>query len=153
MPNPIKRRIFYCILLNTALVLFLLLKLNQGQQIPAVIGAALFALHPMHVGVGFLDRRAKRCPLHGLFLAGLLSFYRFREERKTSWYLLTIGLFVLSCLSKPAAVVFPLVLVWLDAWREKKIHWAYLKGYIPFFAIALLFGLITLTAQISQFGG
>lgn len=137
-------------LLNTALVLFLLLKLSKGRQIPAMIGAALFALHPMHVeSVSWIAER-KDVLYTTFFLGGLLTFIRFREDKKATWYLLTVVLFMASCLSKPAAVVFPLVLVWYDIWREKKIHWAYLKGYIPFFAIALLFGLITLTAQIQS---
>ncbi|MGB0930838.1 MAG: tetratricopeptide repeat protein, partial [Chitinophagales bacterium] len=63
--------------------------------------------------------------------------------------------FLLSVLSKPAAVVFPVVLILLDYWRyeqssSKRKHWNWQKIIVPkilFFIVSLIMGILTLYTQ------
>lgn len=142
-------------LLNTFLAFLLLLRLSGRKPLVALIGAAIFGLHPMHVeSVTWMAER-KDVLYTAFFFGGLLQYLQFRKSRSPLAYSATLLLFVLSCLSKPAAVVFPLVLMLIDWWEERKLPVAHVVRYVPFLAGSVLFGLLTLTAQINSnaYGG
>jgi hypothetical protein len=56
-------------------------------------------------------------------------------------------LFVCSLLSKPAAIVLPLVLLLLDYWKERPFTRRVVLEKIPFFLVGGLFAVITLKLQ------
>jgi hypothetical protein len=74
---------------------------------------------------------------------------KYSEQEKKDWkkYLLVIFLFVLSLLSKAQAVTLPAVLILIDWFRTKKISFRNQLDKVPFFTIAVLFGLIAVAAQ------
>jgi protein O-mannosyl-transferase len=149
-------------LLNSIFV-FLLLYLLSGRKIPAAfIAAALFAVHPMHVeSVAWVSER-KDVLYTFFFLAGLLTYIKFIDtgKRKYLWLGATFILFLLSCLSKAMAVVFPLILILIDFWFYKSEKSESVKQIVknflsrrnilvmvPFFIISLIFGLIATSVQ------
>jgi protein O-mannosyl-transferase len=134
-------------LLNTLLVFILVLKLSGRIPWIALLTAAIFGLHPLHVeSVSWVAER-KDVLYSFFFLLGLITYLNFQKDKKRGQYMLTLVFFILSCLAKPAAVVFPIVMLLLDWWHNPKI---WMKGAFrlaPFFAIALIFGLINITSQ------
>ncbi len=142
-------------LFNIVLVFYFVWLLSKGKKWIALTAAILFGIHPMHVeSVAWIAER-KDVLYTFFFLLGLIRYLQYRIRKTSKNYLLTFLFFVLSVLSKPAAVVFPLVLVLLDYWRyEQKAtspkHWNWQKillPKIPFFLISLLIGTITLQTQ------
>lgn len=154
----------YLHLLNTLLVFFLIFRLSKENLFAAIFTAAVFALHPMHVeSVAWVSER-KDVLYVFFFLIGLLLYDKFLEgkygaEKKSDykWYVLALLAFVLSCLSKAMAVVFPLVLILMDMYRNtekkgfKSLGQAFLRvkilEYLPLFAISFLFGIIAYNVQ------
>jgi hypothetical protein len=82
------------------------------------------------------------------FLWALLVYWKYIKQTDLMKYFVVMGLFVLSCLSKPAAVSLPLVMLLMDAyegrsWKEGKV-WL---EKIPFFILSLVFGLLAVRFQ------
>ncbi len=133
-------------ILNALLVYWLAMLLIQHRLL-AVGSALLFALHPMHVeSVAWVAERKDVLFLFFL-LSGLIAYlYAQKDEYGIRFYHLSICLFCLSLISKPAAIAFPLLLLVLDAWQNRKIN---LVNKVPFLLISFIFGLITIYAQDS----
>lgn len=142
-------------LLNTFLVFLFIFKLTKRKKEVALICAAIFALHPMHVeSVSWMAER-KDVLYTAFFMGGLITYLRYRKSGKWTDLGWTLVLFVLSGLSKPAAVVFPVVLLLIDYYKKADWNTRLIIEKVPFFIVAVLFGLITLTAQTeaSAYGG
>jgi len=131
-----------------ALLVFWLALLLIKHQLSAFFVALLFALHPMHVeSVAWVSERKDVLFLFFL-LSGLIT-YLYSQSRKHNrlWYLMTIVLFTLSVLSKPSAIVFPVLLLLLDGWQKEEWRWRLLVNKIPFVLVALTVAGITVFAQ------
>jgi len=102
-------------------------------------GAALFfGVHPMHVeSVAWISER-KDVLYAFFFLAGLLVYTRNASQRGYARLGLVFLLFLLSCLSKSAAVVFPIVLLLIDYLKERK--WTV-------FVLSLVIGMLAIKTQ------
>ncbi len=134
--------------LNTLLVLLFIRGLTRGNLAVAAFCAAVFALHPMHVeSVAWVSER-KDVLYVFFFLAGLLTWQKWRAGGSTMWYAVTFLLFLASCLSKAMAVVFPIVLLLMDVWdrRPLKMMRPWLEK-IPLLLVSLFFGLMALSVQ------
>src|SRR6202008_5041151 len=105
--------------------------------------AILFGIHPVHVeSVAWVSER--KDVLYGLFFtAALITYTRYVDTKSRKQYLLTLLLFVLSLLSKPSAVIFPLAILSVDLLRTRKISAKLLFEKIPFFALSLAMGIVT----------
>jgi tetratricopeptide (TPR) repeat protein len=90
----------------TALVFFLCRKLLRDDA-TALVAAALFGLHPVHIeAVAWISGVSE--PLHAiLFLGTLLSYIRARERRSSPWLAASLVLYVVTMLSKETALVLP----------------------------------------------
>jgi len=133
---------------DTLLVLWLTWLLSGGRLAVAGLVALLFGIHPMHVeSVAWVSTR-KDVLFAFFFLAGLIAYWKYLERRRPGWLALTLVLFVLSCLSKQVAAMFPGVMILLDLWRGRR-PWEprALLEKLPFVALALLFTLIRLDVQ------
>jgi tetratricopeptide (TPR) repeat protein len=110
---------------NSCLVFLLMLMLLEimeekgygamnGKEWLAAIGALCFGLHPMHVeSVSWLAERKDL--LYALFyFLGLMVYVKYSKEEKVKWMVYVVICFILSLLSKPMAVSFPLSLLALD---------------------------------------
>ncbi|HKW51219.1 MAG TPA: hypothetical protein VJQ53_05730 [Candidatus Eisenbacteria bacterium] len=134
--------------MNTGLVFWLVLLLSGRRILVASAAGLLFGIHPMHVeSVAWISER-KDVLYCFFFLSACLTYWRYLERRTWPWLLATFVLFVLSCLSKGMAVVFPIVMVLLDMWKRRPVlEPRSLVEKAPFFAVALLFGLIAMNVQ------
>ena len=132
--------------LNIVLMYFFVKFLFERKDI-ALFTAALFAIHPMHVeSVAWVSER-KDVLYACFFLLSLIAYLRFIRNDHKKYYLASLVLFILSLLSKSAAVVLPLVLLLIDYFKEKKITTESLLLKLPFFLISILFGVIALKSQ------
>jgi tetratricopeptide (TPR) repeat protein len=161
------------VLLHIAVTLFVFWFVNvlTKRPIAAIVAALLFGLHPMHVeSVAWLAGR--KDVLYGLFyVAALVAYvYYIRAEGSRKWvlYAVVLALFVCSLLSKPVAVVLPVVLLLIDYYNRKEyLNIGFINTFpgsddlrkfyvavvekIPLFAIAIYFGLRSVSDQ-KQFG-
>jgi tetratricopeptide (TPR) repeat protein len=127
-------------LLNTFMVFFFAYSLTKRNLFIAAVVSLFWGIHPMHVeSVTWISER-KDVLYVFFFLAGLLSYLRYRQRNGIGWYLLSLAAFVLSCLSKGMAVVFPVVLVLIDYYQGIKPARRTIIEKVPFFLIALAFG-------------
>ena len=134
-------------LINCFLVFRLVMLLSNRNLLIAFTTSVLFGIHPLHVeSVAWISER--KDVLYGLFfLLGLISYTKYVDTGSRKQYGFTILFLLLSLLSKPAAVIFPLVLFCIDFFRKRKLNLKLFVEKAPFFALALAGGIGTLLAQ------
>jgi len=129
---------------------------SVAEGLPLAV-TAIFALHPMQVeAVAWVSARSTLL-CSTFILWGTLTYWRYVIKEKNSDLWKTLALFILALLSKPLAIIFPLIMLLID-WYHHKLNKKTLITKIPFFLIALLFGLIMLKARqeaghLGNFGG
>jgi hypothetical protein len=137
-------------ILNTALVFFFIYKISGKKNYVAAFASLIFGLHPMHVeSVAWVSER-KDVLYTFFFLLALLQYWRFLEIGKRSNIIFCFVFFILSLLSKPAAVILPVVLLLLDYWKGRSFKWKMLVEKIPFFIMSFVFGFITVKVQTAD---
>lgn len=137
-------------LLNVFLVFVFVRKLTKKSEI-AFITALLFGIHPMHVeSVAWISER-KDVLYTFFFLGSLLYYMKYREvkEKKTKYLLYSVLAFLLSLLSKSAAVTLPVVLLLIDYFQKRKWEWRMVFEKLPHFALSLAFGIVAIFSQKS----
>jgi protein O-mannosyl-transferase len=134
-------------LVNCVLVFRLVYLLSEKNNFIAFVTALLFAIHPVHVeSVAWVSER--KDVLYGLFfLLGLISYVKYVDSHSKKQYLLAMGFMLLSLLSKPAAVIFPIVLFSIDYLRSRKLKFSLVIEKAPFFLFALALGVATYLFQ------
>jgi len=164
-PAPFIRWNILIHIANTLLVFIFIFLLSDKNLFVSFFVAMVFGIHPMHVeSVAWISER-KDLLYTFFFIAGLIAYaeYRKRTEKaraSVSWLFISFVLFVLSCLSKAMAVVFPLVLILIDYWMIKpgpgEPVWQQIKKIvshkrvlylIPFFIVSLFFGIMAFRIQ------
>jgi Tfp pilus assembly protein PilF len=137
---------------NTALVFFFVWVLSRGRRWTSIAAAALFAVHPMHVeSVAWIAER-KDVLYSFFYIAGLIAYVLYIDKKRPLWLVAALIAMILSCASKPAAVVFPVTMLAIDWFRKRKLTAAGVWiEKIPFFAVALIDGILTL--QVQQMAG
>jgi protein O-mannosyl-transferase len=103
--------------------------------------ALLFGIHPMRVeSVAWVTER--KDVLFGVFyIIALYCYLKHKLEQKWFYLVLTFLFFILSLFSKIQAVTFPLSLLAIDYLITKKLEWKSLITKIPYFMLALAFGI------------
>lgn len=134
-------------LLNCLLVFKLARLLSNQNFIIAFTTAILFAVHPLHVeSVAWISER-KDVLYTIFFLAGLYSYTKYLDTNSIKHYWYALLFLILSLLSKPAAVVFPLVLFCIDLLRRRPVTLKLFLDKIPFIIPVFVIGLLTYIAQ------
>ena len=131
-------------LINSCLVYYLT-NLLFKNRLKGLLCAIIFCFHPLQVEtVAWVS--AKNNLLYGLFfLMGMIYYSKYIVEKQIKHYRYTLVCFVLSVLSKPSAICFPLVLPLIDYLLHHKINFkSLIFNKIPFFLIALAFGITTI---------
>ena len=130
---------------NSVLVFWLLYLLVQAMR-PALLGAILFAIHPLQVEsvVWIPELRGLLAALFSLMALVLHCHYRQSGSRRTSLALAAAVSFLVAALAKPSATTLPLALVAVDlllfytrlppAWWKWPLLWAGLS--VPLMIIA-----------------
>lgn len=137
-------------LANTAAAYWLSWQLSGKKFWVALVVGLLFGLHPMRVeSVAWVSER-KDVLYSFFFLLGLIGYERYVQKPSTAKYLIFTLLYACSLASKPAAVVFPLVLLAIDYWLNRPLNVRLLLEKIPHFALAAALGFYTVHAQTTQ---
>jgi len=137
-------------LANTALVFFFVRALAGRPRLWVAVATSLFfGVHPTHVeSVAWVSER--KDVLYAFFyLIALVLYLRYLDAKKALWLGLAWVAFVLSCASKPAAVVLPVTLFLVDGFRRRPLTPRATLEKVPFFLVSLAVGLWTLEAQHS----
>jgi len=169
-PAPFHRDNVILHVLNTGLVYWFILLL-VGRIDVAIITALLFGIHPLHVeSVAWITER-KDVLYAFFFLWSLILYvlYCARDKGKWKLYLGAFLLFLLSLLSKPAAVTLPIVLLLIDYFlgrpafklsdeneggfmKRLQFNRQVIIEKLPFFVLSLFWGWITINTTRSIAG-
>jgi Flp pilus assembly protein TadD len=134
-------------LLNTVLLYVWVRKIWPKSEYLPLFVVGVFALHPMHVEpIAWISSR-KDVLFIFFYFAALLSYQSYQQENKSKYLLITLGLFILSGLSKPTAVVFPIHLLLVDYLVNRDFSSKLVLEKIPFFGVSVLVGLATIWVQ------
>ncbi|MDO8367171.1 MAG: tetratricopeptide repeat protein [Saprospiraceae bacterium] len=139
--------------LNAAMV-FSFLKRLTGRDWVAFFAAILFAVHPIQVEAVSWAAALSTVLFSTFYLGSLLAYLQWRQTEKILWMGVSLLAFLAACLSKSAAVTLPLVLMAVDYYLEKSARSSIqiplmrmLVSKLPFFAVALIFGLYTFSTR------
>lgn len=139
-----------------------------GGDAGAWVAAAVFALHPVNVeSVAWVTERKN--VLSGVFFfASLLAFLRFRPLGEPSdragskgdragrgaWtaYGLSLGFFVCALLSKTVTATLPALLLVLIWWKTGRLAKRQVLPTLPFFAVGIPLGLLTVFLERQHVG-
>jgi hypothetical protein len=136
-------------IVNTLLVFYFIWNISGKNKVIAAFVALVFGIHPMHVeSVAWVAER-KDVLYTFFFLLSLIQYWIFLTKEKKKNLIFCFLFFVLSLLSKPAAIVLPLVLFLLDYWYGQSLK-KNTVFKIPFFALSIIFGIITVSIQSSS---
>ncbi|MDP1623765.1 MAG: tetratricopeptide repeat protein [Bacteroidales bacterium] len=134
-------------LFNIALVFIFVFLLARRRLLVAIITSLLFAIHPMHVeSVAWIAER-KDVLYTFFFMAGLIMYLKYIEKGALKYLPVIFVIYICSLLSKPSAVVFPLILVAIDYIQGRKFSMRLWLEKVPFFILSVVFGLITVFIQ------
>ncbi len=143
--RPLKAMAIVLHALNTLLVFFFVHS-ALGRTEYALATAALFALHPLQVeSVAWLTASMKIGTFSLFTLSALLAYDQYLRRNSWGFYLLALGLFVLSCFSKEQAIALAPLLLAYDYLKKRPL--ASIRVWIekiPFFAVAAIFAVVTL---------
>lgn len=149
-PVPIHLMNVVMHLINIWLVFKFISELTEKKNI-ALIVAFLFALHPMNVeAVSWMSARSSS--MYVLFyLLALRSYVRYHKTNFQTKYLIIAALyFIVSLFSKAQAVTLPVLLFAIDYYYSRKLNTKLILEKIPFFALSVVFGLITVMDSDTQ---
>lgn len=133
-------------LINVILVFVLIRQFSRRDDL-ALITSALFALTPLQVESVAWVSASSNLLFTAFYLAGLLAYLHYIRQSKTKYFLYTLLFFILSLLSKPTAVSFPLVLLFMDFYFRRGLTLRVIIEKAPFFLLSLLIGLVIIFAR------
>ena len=84
------------------------------------------------------------------FLLSLIMYINYLKFQKIKHLVYAAIFFVLSCMSKSAAVVIPLIMILFDYYTNRKYSWKMILEKIPFLIISLIFGIVAILSQKNQ---
>ena len=130
----------------------LLLRLGVAGAVGAatpILAAAVFAVHPLHVEsvVWVIGRKDVLATL--FYLASVLTYIRFMEDRRPWRYIFALALFVLGLLCKSILITLPVALLIWHWWKQGRVTSADITRVMPFF----LLGLAITIADLSFYKG
>lgn len=125
------------------LCVFLVFKIFRALKLEltfALLGAALFALHPLRVeSVTWITER--KDVLYGsFFCAALLLYIRNLDDKKTSRTLWIFLLFLIGLFAKIQMVALPLTMLVIDYYKERPLRFNLVLEKWYFFAAAFIYG-------------
>ena len=140
-------------LANCLLVFWFIYLISRNTGV-SFLTALLFGIHPLRVeSVAWVSERKDVLYAFFYLLAIISYIYYAFKDKGTKFYLLSLGLFLLSLLSKSMAVTLPLVLLLLDYYLKRKPFKTALLDKIPYFILSLIMGFIFILCFIFVVGG
>jgi len=133
-------------LINVILVFYAVFILSEKAGV-ALVTSLLFGIHPMHVESVAWAAELKDLLYTFFFLASYIFYLKYLKERRKNFYVFALLLFLASLLSKAMAASLPVVMILTDYFKGRKINIATLRDKIPFFLLAIVFGIVAVLAQ------
>jgi tetratricopeptide (TPR) repeat protein len=133
--------------MNALLALWLAFLISGEATVAFVVGV-LFAVHPLRVeSVAWATER--KDVLYGFFYLLSLICYLYYVQRSYAlkYYALALLCMALSAFAKGMAASLPLALISLDFLFSRKADKRAVLEKLPFFALALIFGVVAIEAQ------
>jgi len=150
--NPIPYHLISILihLANTFFVYQLIDKLT-GKKMAAAMISLLFGIHPMHVESVAWASELKDVLYTLFYLLSLISYLYYSEKGyKVTQYLICLVFFIVSLLSKSAAVTLPVLLIAIDLFKGRKMDAKSLIEKVPFILLSIGFGIIAILSQRSE---
>jgi protein O-mannosyl-transferase len=128
------------------------LRINNKQRITiSAIVVFFFAIHPMNTqSIAWIAARGIGLSTFFL-LSGFITYMLYIKKQKFKFLVFTFILFILSLLSKSAVIYFPFVLILIDYYvgnlKREAGSWKYWLNKLPFFILAIIFGIISSYAR------
>lgn len=113
----------------SSLLLFIVFFKMTGDYWKSLLVAVLFAIHPLHVEpVAWVSaRKDVLSAFWGMFAIYAYVFYVQSQSMKR--YALVLVFFLLGLMSKPMLVTLPFVLLLLDYWPLRRMHFGGVAGH------------------------
>lgn len=125
---------------------FAIVRRLTNRRWAAILVAALFAVHPANVAA-VTPISVRSSLLYACFyLSAYLSYLSSRSY-------LSFLFFFLSSLSKPAAVVFPVLMLLTDYYRNRPLTWPAWREKIPFVVVSVAIGTMALVFRTDMATG
>lgn len=148
--NPLAYHISSLIFhLINCLLLFRLLQHFGIERKLTFLFVAIFAFHPMQVESIVWASAFSNLVFCSFFFASMVFYIYYFKTKLKKYYLISLFLFIVSCLSKSTAVVLPLFLMACDYFFSERVKLSMLLNKVPFFILSLIFGIITLYSRES----
>lgn len=141
-----------------SLLVFLLLR--RFHVWGALFGAALFAVHPVHVETVAWATERKNVLSGFFYLVSMLAYFRFvdlqsdvtSERAGWKWYAIALAAFVAALFSKTVASTLPAAILVILWWQRTPGFWRHAKLLSPFFVVGLVLGLVTIYVEKAHVG-
>lgn len=131
-------------IINGVLVYYFI-NLILKNNLKALLCALIFCFHPLQVETVAWVSAKNNLVYSVFFLLGLIHYSKFIIEQNKKHYIYALLFFIVSVLSKPSAICFPLVIVLLDYLLKVKLDVkSFIVNKIPFIIIAVVLGLATI---------
>lgn len=137
-------------ILATIVLFKFIFQLTKRYEVASLV-AILFAIHPLHASVVLWVSQTKTSLFLIFYFFGLTNYLLYIQNKYTIRYLVyALLLFLLAVLSKPSAVTFAPMLFLLDYYLSRKMDKRLFLEKIPFFLVAVGFGLLTLLTHSDE---
>ena len=142
----------FSLLLHIGCVLsvFTLMRMLQSRSEVAFFTALLFALHPMQVEATSWIAGQSALTFSLFYLLSLMAYVKWQQSERGLFYGLSILAFLLSVLSKSAAVTLPVLLLALDWYKNGSVTFKNVLSKAPYFVVSLIFGLYTFSTREAE---
>jgi len=118
----------------------------------ALLAAVIFALHPVHVESVAWITELKNVLSGVFYFAAALVYLGFDRTRRPPAYAGALALFLLAGLSKTVTVTLPVALLVVIWWQRGRITRRDVLPLVPFFALGLAAGLMTIWVERTFIG-
>ncbi|MBF0287811.1 MAG: tetratricopeptide repeat protein [SAR324 cluster bacterium] len=111
----------------------------------------IFVLHPIHVqSVAWIAER-KNVVAGVFYILTVWSYFHFEKKKHWPWYVLTLGLFLCSLLSKSSTIMLPVLFIFCRLWNRSRWDKIDVIQLVPFFLLSLLMGYVRIWFEINSF--
>lgn len=128
--------------LGAVLLVHRFIKLLVGRAEAGLIGATVFAIHPMNTEVVCWVSARSTVLSTILTLVMLSTYVRYVRTMRPGLLALAGVCFLFACLAKPSALLAPCMLFAVDFFEKRSFSWRMVLDKVPFAIIALVIGLV-----------